>query len=319
LSGLGFGGASVGNLRRAIDEDQAYAAIQRAWLRGVRYFDTAPHYGLGLSERRLGRALRELPRSEFALSTKVGRLLVPRSAPTAEDDEGFAVPGDLERRWDFSAEGVERSLRESRERLGIECVDILFAHDPDQAWDSAARDGLRALAGLRSAGAVAAIGIGTNSTVGLVELIDDGALDVLMLAGRYTLLDHLAGLPVLEAAARRGVAVVVAGVFNSGLLATPRPVEGARFDYRVADPEIVAKVHMIADVCDAHGVDVPTAAIAFARRHRAVASVVIGMRSVRDVDDNADRFEAATPDGLWSDLVSSGLIDQRTCWSGMHG
>lgn len=311
LSGLGFGGASVGNLRRAIDDDQAHAAIQRAWLRGVRYFDTAPHYGLGLSERRLGRALRELPRTDFVLSTKVGRLLVPRSTPTAEDDEGFAVPGDLERRWDFSVGGVERSLRESRERLGIECIDILFAHDPDQAWDSAARDGLRALAELRSAGEVAAIGIGTNSTAGLVELIDEGALDVLMLAGRYTLLDHRGGLPVLEVAARRGIAVVVAGVFNSGLLATRRPIEGARFDYRAADSEMVAKVHRIADVCEAHGVDVPTAAIAFARRHRAVSSIVVGMRSARDVDDNADRFETAVPDGLWGDLVSSGLIDQR--------
>ena len=221
------------------------------------------------------------------------------------------VPGDLERQWDFTAKGVERSLRESRVRLGIERIDILFAHDPDQAWDTAARDGLRALAELRSAGEVAAIGVGTNSTVGLVELIDEGALDVLMLAGRYTLLDHLAGLPVLEAAARRGVAVVVAGVFNSGLLATPRPVEGARFDYRVAEPDLVAKVHRIADVSEAHGVDVPAVAIAFARRHSAVASVVIGMRSARDVDDNADRFNTPIPTGLWSDLTSSGLIDER--------
>lgn len=310
-SGLGFGGASVGNLRRAIDDDQAHAAIRRAWSRGVRYFDTAPHYGLGLSERRLGRALSELPRSEFVLSTKVGRLLVPRSSPTAGDGEGFAVAGDLERRWDFSFEGVERSLRESRERLGMDRTDILFAHDPDQAGDTAARDGLRARTELRSAGEVAAIGVGTNSTVGLVELIDQGALDVLMLAGRYTLLDHLAGLPVLDAAARSGVAVVAAGVFNSGLLATPRPVEGARFDYRDASADIVAKVHRIADVCEAHGVDVPTVAIAFARRHRAVASVVVGMRSAGDVDDNADRFEAAVPDAVWGDLVASGLIDER--------
>jgi D-threo-aldose 1-dehydrogenase len=309
-TGLGFGGASVGNLRRAIDDDQANATIQRAWSRGVRYFDTAPHYGLGLSERRLGRALRELPRNEFVLSTKVGRLLVPRSAPLAEDDEGFAVSGDLARRWDFSAAGVARSLRESRERLGIDRIDVLFAHDPDQAWETATRDGLRAVAKLRSTGEIAAIGIGTNSAAGLVELIDQGALDVLMLAGRYTLLDHLEGLPVLEAAARHGVAVVVAGVFNSGLLATPRPVEGARFNYRAADPGIVAKVHRIADVCEAHGVDVPTAAIAFARRHRAVTSVVVGMRSPRDVDDNADRFERAVPGGLWSDLVSNELIDE---------
>ncbi|HEY5874186.1 MAG TPA: aldo/keto reductase [Ilumatobacteraceae bacterium] len=310
-AGLGFGGASLGNLRRPISDAQAHAAVQRAWSRGVRYFDTAPHYGLGLSERRLGRALGELPRREFVLSTKVGRLLVPRSTPTANDDEGFAVPGDLERQWDFTAQGVQRSLRESRVRLGIERIDILFVHDPDQAWDGAARDGLRALAELRSAGEVAAIGIGTNSTVGLVELIDEGLLDVLMLAGRYTLLDHRGGLPVLEAAGRRGVAVVVAGVFNSGVLATTRPVVGARFDYRVADPDTVAKVHRLADVCEAHGVDVPSAAIAFVRRQPAVSSVVVGMRSTRDVDDNADRFATAVPDALWRDLVSTGLIDER--------
>ena len=310
-SGLGFGGASLGNLRRSIEDEQAYAAIQRAWSRGVRYFDTAPHYGLGLSERRLGRVLSELPRGEFVLSTKVGRLLVPRSPPAPVDDDGFAVPGDLERRWDFSVYGVERSLRESRERLGVDHVDIAFVHDPDQAWDGASREGLRSLATLRAAGEVAAIGIGTNSTAGLVKLIDDRELDVLMLAGRYTLLDHFAGLPVLEAAARQGVAVVIAGVFNSGLLATPRPVEGARFDYRVASPDMIVKVHRIADVCEAHGVDVPAVAIAFARRHRSVASVVVGMRSAREVDDNADRFDTAIPNAVWGDLVSRGLIDER--------
>ena len=221
------------------------------------------------------------------------------------------MPGDLERRWDFTVEGVERCLRDSRERLGVERVDIALVHDPDQAWDGAAHEGLRSLATLRAAGEVASIGIGTNSTVGLVELIDEGALDVLMLAGRYTLLDHVAGLPVLEAAARQQVAVVVASVFNSGLLATPRPVQGARFDYRVADAQLVAKVHRIADVCAAHGVDVPAVAIAFARRHHAVTSVVVGMRSVHDVDDNADRFDMAIPDAVWGDLVSSGLIDER--------
>jgi len=301
----------MGNLFRAIDDEQALSAIERAWSRGVRYFDTAPHYGLGLSERRLGRALRDLPRDEFVLSTKVGRLLVPRAAPRAHDDEGFVVPGDLERRWDFSTDGVARSLEESRERLGIERIDILLAHDPDQAWNTAAREGLRALAELRSAGEVAAIGIGTNATEGLVELIDEGALDVVMLAGRYTLLDHVAGLPVLEAATRRGVAVVVAGVYNSGLLATARPAEGARFDYRVADADKVARAHRIADVCEAHGVDPPSVAIDFARRHPAVASVVIGVQSPTEVDENVERFGVEVPDALWRDLVSSGLIDER--------
>jgi D-threo-aldose 1-dehydrogenase len=311
-SGLGFGGAGVGNFRRAIDDRQAHGAIVRAWARGVRYFDTAPHYGLGLSERRIGHALRELPRHECVVSTKVGRLLVPRSSPAQHDSEGFAVAGDFERRWDFTREGVERSLRGSRQRLGIDDIDIVLVHDPDQAWDGAACDGLHALGELKATGEVAAIGIGTNSTKGLVEIIDARALDVVMLAGRYTLLDHAAGLPVLDAAERNGVAIIVAGVFNSGLTATVRPVKGAQFDYRVAEPAMIAKVLRIAVVCEAHGVDVPTAAIAFARRHPAVTSVVVGMQSTRDVDENAARFDSAVPDGLWSDLASAGLVDARS-------
>ena len=318
-TGLGFGGSGVGNLRSAIGDDQAHATILRALARGVTYFDTAPHYGLGLSERRIGHALRDLPRSQYVLSTKAGRLLAPRSTAKVWDDEGFAVPGDLERRWDFSFSGVERSLRESRERLGIERIDIVFAHDPDQAWDTAASDAVRALAELRSAGEVAAIGIGTNSTAGLVGLIEQGSLDALMLAGRYTLLDHSAGLPVLEAAACHGVAVIVAGVFNSGLLATPRPVEGAQFDYSEAHPDTVTKVNRIADVCEAHGVDVPTVAFQFARRHRAVTSVVVGMRSPREVDENADRFDTVVPAALWADLVANGLIDTSVAACGSPG
>ena len=150
LSGLGFGGASVGNLRRAIDDDQAQSAIRHAWARGIRYFDTAPHYGLGLSERRLGDILRERPRDEFVVSTKVGRVLVPRRNPIPVDDEGFDVPGVLERRWDFSVGGVETSLGDSRQRLGVDHIDIAFVHDPDQAWDGAAGEGLRSLANSKS-------------------------------------------------------------------------------------------------------------------------------------------------------------------------
>ena len=310
-AGLGFGGASVGNLGTAIDDDQADATIRRAWSRGVRYFDTAPHYGLGLSERRIGRALQGIPPDEYVLSTKVGRVLVPRSVPAVVDDEGFDVPGDLGRSWDFSIAGVERSLRASRDRLGIEAIDIALVHDPDEAWEGAAREGLRSLATLKANGDVASIGIGTNSTTGLVELIREGLLDVLMLAGRYTLLDHADGLAVLEAAARHRVAVVIASVFNSGVLATPRPIDGARFAYRIAAPEVVAKVHRIADVCEAHGVEVPAVALAFARRHRAVTSVLVGMRSPDEVDGSLDRFEATIPDSVWGDLAAAGLVDER--------
>ena len=307
-SGIGFGGASVGNLRREISDSQADAAIRRAWDRGVRYFDTAPHYGLGLSERRLGRALREFPRDEFCLSTKVGRLLVPRDIPLERDDDGFAVPGDLERRWDFSADGVRQSITASVERLGIERIDVLYAHDPDQAWPGAAREGLAFLALAKADGLASAVGVGTNAIDGLVALIDEGLIDVMMLANRLTLLDHRDALPVVAAARRHGVAIIAAGVFNSGLLATPRPVAGARFDYREAGDDVVAKVNAIADVCESHGVDVPTAAIAFPLLQPCVASVVLGMRSEADVDQNLDRYETSVPAGLWTDLAAAGLI-----------
>jgi len=307
-SGIGFGGASVGNLRRAITDGEADAAIRRAWDRGIRYFDTAPHYGLGLSERRLGATLRSFPRGEYCLSTKVGRLLTRRATPLAEDDDGFIVPGDLERTWDFSAEGVRASIASSVERLGIPRVDVLYAHDPDQAYPAAQREGLASLAAAKADGLATAVGIGTNSTIGLAELIHDGLIDVLMLANQFTLLTHRDALPVMAAAERCGVSVVAAGVFNSGLLATPRPVEGARFGYREAGRDLVATVNALADVCEAHGVDVPTAAIAFPLLQPAVSSVVLGMRSAGDVDQNMDRYETPVPRGLWSDLVSVGVV-----------
>ncbi len=307
-TGIGFGGASVGNLRREISDAQADAAIRRAWDRGIRYFDTAPHYGLGLSERRLGRTLRDFPREEFCLSTKVGRLLVRRDVPLEQDDDGFIVPGDLERRWDFSADGVRQSIASSVERLGIDRIDVLYAHDPDQASPGAAREALASLASAKRAGLATAVGVGTNSVEGLVAMIDEGLIDVMMLANRFTLLGHREALPVMAAAQRQGVRIVAAGVFNSGLLATPRPVAGARFDYREAGGDLVARVNALADVCEAHGVDVPTVAIAFPLLQPCVTSVVLGMRSEADVDQNMDRYETSVPAGLWSDLVAEGLI-----------
>ncbi|OPG01415.1 hypothetical protein B1L11_44575 [Microbispora sp. GKU 823] len=204
---IGLGGSPLGNFARSVSDDEAAQTVRRAWDRGIRYFDTAPHYGLGLSERRIGAELRRRPRDEFVLSTKVGRLIVPNPRPREWDDDGFAVPGDLTRRWDFSATGVERSLRESLTRLGLESVDILYLHDPDQAWKSAAREGLASLARLKAAGVVKAIGVGTNTTAGLAAIIEEGLVDVIMLANRYSLLDHSALDSVLTPARRFGVAV----------------------------------------------------------------------------------------------------------------
>jgi len=305
---IGFGGASVGNLRRAITDADADSAIRRAWDRRIRYFDTAPHYGLGLSERRLGRTLATFDRNEYVVSTKVGRLLRPRPTPLAQDDDGFVVPGDLMRVWDFSLDGVRRSVHESLERLGMDRFEILYAHDPDQAYPYAMREGLEALASLKAEGVVGAIGVGTNSVKGIVEHIEAGRIDVLMLANRWTLLDHEDALPVMAAAERCGVSVVAAGVFNSGLLARPRPSDDAHFDYQAAPADVMARAHRLADVCEAHGVDLPTAAIAFPLLQPAVRGVVLGMRSVADVDSNIDRFETGVPAALWGDLEAEGLL-----------
>jgi D-threo-aldose 1-dehydrogenase len=305
---LGLGGAPLGNFARAMDDEQAARTLRRAWERGIRYFDTAPHYGLGLSERRIGAELRHRPRDEFLISTKVGRLLVPRVPPLDQDDDGFVVPGDLERRWDFSADGVERSLRESLERLGLDRIDILYAHDPDQAWDGAAREALASLARLKAAGVVSAIGIGTNATAGLGPLIREGLVDVIMLANRYSLLEHSALEAVLGPARDAGVAIVAAGVFATGLLSTAQPEPGATYEYRPADAEVVDRTRLIASICADHGVPLPAAALAFPLLHPAVAAVAIGMRSPREVDEDIERFTTGIPAGLWRDLVSAGLI-----------
>jgi D-threo-aldose 1-dehydrogenase len=309
---LGFGGAPLGNLGTAVDDEQAGRTLRRAWERGVRYFDTAPHYGLGLSERRLGAELRHRSPDEFVISTKVGRLLVPRARPLDRDDDGFVVPGDLERRWDFTPAGVERSLRESLERLGLDRVDILYAHDPEQAWDGAAREALASLARLRAAGVVAAIGVGTNATAGLGTLIGEGLVDVIMIANRYSLLDHSALETVLTPARDAGVAVVVAGVFATGLLSTVQPAPGATYDYRPADGAVVRRARRIAAICADHGVDLPAAALAFPLLHPAVTAVAVGMRSSREVDEDVQRFTTDIPAALWRDLVADGLLPAAT-------
>jgi D-threo-aldose 1-dehydrogenase len=309
LSEIGFGAASIGNLYGAATDDQAAGAVERAYERGIRYFDTAPHYGLGLSERRLGRALAQYPREEYVISTKVGRLLVPNPEPTPRDDDGFDVPGDLRRVWDFSRDGVRRSLDESLLRLGTDRVEIVYAHDPDQFRAGAAREGLEALAELRAQGVVRAIGVGTNSVAELSELFRDGLLDVAMLAGRYTLLESGGLQTVLEPALAAGGGVVVVGVYNTGLLSTARPAADARYNYEQAPPEMIERANHLAIICERHETTLPEAAIAFALLHPAVSSVTIGIRSADEVDSNVDRYEKAVPKALWADLVDAHLVE----------
>ncbi|MFC5821851.1 aldo/keto reductase [Nonomuraea harbinensis] len=304
LPRVGLGAAPIGNLFSAVTDEQARATVDAAWESGVRLFDTAPHYGLGLSERRLGAALRD--RSGYVLSTKVGRLLVPSSS-VRRDTQGFDVPGDVERVWDFSRDGVLRSLEESLERLGLPGVDLALIHDPDDHLDQALSEAYPALAELRDQGVIKAVGVGMNQWRAPLRFVRETDIDVVMLAGRYTLLDQ-SGLPLLDACASRGVRVLAAGVFNSGLLATPEP--SGTYDYHPAPPELVDRARRIASVCAAHGVTLPRAAMAFPLLHPATAAIVLGARSPGEVKTNAASMEQPVPGALWSELRAEGLLHE---------
>ncbi|MEU9789390.1 aldo/keto reductase [Streptomyces sparsogenes] len=307
---LGFGGGPLGGLFAALDDETAAGALAAAWELGVRYFDTSPHYGIGHSERRIGELLRTKPRDEFTLSTKVGRLLVPQD-PAGRMDEAFHVPATHRRVWDFSRDGVRRSVEDSLTRMGVDRIDMLFLHDAEKHFEDALRTGYPALAELRSEGVVGAIGAGMYHTGMLTRLVQEADVDAVMLSGYYTLLQHSALDDLLPACAERGVSVLAASIFNSGLLATPRPVEGAHFEYAPASRELLRRTHRIADVCEAHGVTLPQVAMAFPLRHPVVAGIVVGMRTAEEVRSNLDSFGVEIPDGVWADLRGEGLLDER--------
>lgn len=299
---LGFGGAPLGNLYRAVDDQTAVATVAAAYDAGIRHFDTAPHYGLGLSEERIGRALAGRERADFVISTKVGRLLEPNPAPTGSDlATDFDVPDTLRRRYDFSADGVRRSLEASLGRLGLDRVDIAYVHDPDDHLDQAVTEAIPALVELREQGVVTAIGVGMNQWRAPLRVVRETPIDVVMLAGRWTLLDR-SGRELLDECAGRGVSVVVAGPYNSGLLARPRPAPGATFDYRPAGAALRAEVDRLADICARYGVTVPEAALRFPLRHPAVASVVAGTRTPGEVAEAVARVSAAIPERLWREV-----------------
>ncbi|WKU49560.1 aldo/keto reductase [Streptomyces sp. VNUA116] len=308
---LAFGAAAIGNLFTAVSDEDAAEAVGAAWEAGIRSFDTAPHYGLGLSERRLGAALRGRPRGQFTVSTKVGRLLEPVRAASAGDPAGeFAVPATHRRLWDFSADGVRRSLDASLERLGLDHVDVVHLHDPDEHEDDALRHAYPALERLRAEGVVKAIGIGMNQSAMPARFVRDTDVDVVLLAGRYTLLDQSALSDLLPEAARRGVPVVAAGVFNSGLLAAPGP--GSTYDYAAAPPGPLARALRLQETCERHGVPLRAAAAGFPLGHPAVAGVLIGLRNAREVADAVDQFHRPVPGALWQDLLAEGLLPAGT-------
>lgn len=311
LPRLGYGAANVGNLYRELSDEQASAVLDAAWDAGIRYFDTAPHYGLGLSERRLGRFLAGKPRAEFVLSTKIGRLLRPNPCGGAELDlaNDFAVPADQQRVWDFSADGIRRSVHESLERMGLDRVDIVYLHDPERFDLSAALGtGIPAAVALRDEGVVSAIGVGSMDNDAMLAAVQTGELDLLMLAGRYTLLEQHAAQLVLPACAKHSTSVVVASVFNSGILASDRPAADARYEYGQVPTAMSARHRELVSVCHANGVELPAAALQFGLRHDVVRSVVVGAGSPEQITQCAVWMESTIPQEFWDALADRGLI-----------
>jgi D-threo-aldose 1-dehydrogenase len=305
---LGFGGGPLGGLFAPLDDETAAGALAAAWDGGIRYYDTSPHYGLGHSERRLGEFLRDRPRDSFTLSTKVGRLLVPQDADGRLDPAGFHVPAAHYRVRDFTRDGVRRSVEDSLERMGLDRFDVLYLHDAEEFFDDALRDGYPALAELRAEGVVRAIGAGMYDTTMLTTLVKETDIDVVMQSGRCTLLDHSALDTFLPACEERGVSVIAASIFNSGLLAVPRPGPEAHFDYEPAAPDVLERANRIADVAEAHGLTLPQVAMAFPLRHPVVAGIAVGMRSAGEARHNLESFEVEVPAQVWAELRGAGLI-----------
>jgi D-threo-aldose 1-dehydrogenase len=309
---LVFGGAPIGGLFAAVDDDTALATLEAAWDAGIRAFDTAPHYGAGLSERRLGAFLARLPRDEYVLSTKVGRLLVPAPAGAAhgagDGADIFAGAPRLARVRDYSRDGVRASLEGSLERLGLDRIDIVLIHDPDDHAQEALEGAYPALAELRSQGVLGAVGVGMNQAEMLEWFLPRADLDCVLVAGRYTLLNQQAAIALLPECLRRGVSVLAGGVFNSGILADPTP--GATYDYQPAPADVVSRAQRIRAVCARHGIPIGAAALQFTLRHPAVTAAVVGARSPGEVADDSGYLSAPVPGALFDELAAEGLLGQ---------
>lgn len=294
------GGAGFGGLYQPIEDETVREALQTGWDAGVRAFDTAPHYGVGLAEERLGRFLAGQPRDDFVLSTKVGRLLVDDPAAPAEG-EGFVGTPHRRRVRDYSAEGVQRSIEESLQRMGLDRIDLALIHDPEDYLDQAVSEAAPALSALRAEGSVGGYGVGTNfAEVGL-RLVTETDLDTVMIAGRYTLLDRSAADELLPACAERNVTILAAGVLNSGLLVDPG-VDQPTFNYAPAPPHLVAKAKRLQETCADYGVELRAAALQFPIRHPAVSAVVIGASTAEAVTDSVRQLAVHIPPTLWAEL-----------------
>jgi D-threo-aldose 1-dehydrogenase len=298
---LGLGGVALSGVPPATDphlpapESEAVSLIRRSLGLGLNYLDTAPMYGLGHSERRYGQALQGIPRDRYVLSTKVGRVLRPDAA------------GQMTWAFDFSREGARASFESSLERLGIDRVDIVFVHDPDQYYQAALAGAFPVLRELRADGRIRAIGAGMNQWQMELAFAREGYNDCFLLAGRYTLLDQTALPEFLPYCLEHRISVVAGGPYNSGILAVG-PRSGATFNYRAAPPEMMDKAARIAEVCERHQVPLKAAALQFILAHPAIASVIPGARSVAEVEENARMVELTIPDQLWAELKEAGLI-----------
>lgn len=328
---MGLGTAPLGDFFERLDETTAIGTVRAAFDAGINLVDTSPHYGNGLAEHRVGTALRSVSRQNVVVSTKIGRVMRAGSrhdqAPPPPP-RGFA--GGLPHRpvFDYSYDGVMRSFEQSLLRLGTDRIDILLIHDIDPwsqgeemveaRYREAMDSGYKALDALRSQGMVRAIGLGLDDHDYCERFIRDGDFDVFLLAGRYSLLEQPALSSLLPLALEKNIGVMLGGVFNSGILATGA-VEGARYNYEAAPPEIMARVAEIERVCAAHGVALAHAAVQFALAHPAVSTIVLGAVRPEEIDRNLSALATPVPTGLWSDLKSEGLLDAAAPCEIIHG
>ena len=296
LARFGLGTAPLGNLFSAVSDTEAEATVHAAWARGVRYFDTAPLYGHGLAEIRLGRALAAYPRSEYRLESKVGRVLDAPPAGSARPSSAFVDVPALDPVFDYSRNGVLRSFEDSLTRLGVDRLDIVHVHDPDAHEAEALATAFPALIELRDEGVIGKVGSGMNQVAMLERFVERVDLDCILLAGRYTLLDR-SGTQLLERCIERDVEVIAGGVFNSGLLANPSI--GATFDYATAPAELVAQAQRLQAVCERFGVPLPAAAIQFVGRHPAITMTLVGARSVAEIEADITYMEMEIDPALW--------------------
>jgi D-threo-aldose 1-dehydrogenase len=306
-----MGGAPLGNLFARIPEDVATATTEAGWECGVRHYDTAPHYGAGLSELRMGAVLRQKPRDQFAISTKVGRLLSPVEG-VPDPDQGFYGALPFHRTFDYTAAGARRSLEDSMARLGLSRIDIVYIHDIAQDWHGAEwpkrfaeamQGAARELTELRRRGVIHAWGLGVNLVEAALAALEQSQPDVFLIAGRYTLIDHTALGKLFPECAKKGAKVVLGGPYNSGLLAG-----GNTFNYEKAPPGLVARAKAIGVVCARHGVDLKAAALQFCVAHPVVAAAIPGARTANEVRDNAAMMKAPIPAALWADLKRENLL-----------